>query len=166
MVQSEVAGRHRAAGSRPALSPTERAQLRSAHAVNPAAYDDYLKGRLYFVNEFNKPASLKRAQGYFEESIQKDPKFALAYAGLADTYVYLAFAGALSRDEAYRSAKEALAKALKLDDSIGEAHDTLGVLGAEFDWDWNAADREFNSCHRLSAELQLRGMRAAPFFLL
>jgi TolB-like protein/DNA-binding winged helix-turn-helix (wHTH) protein/Tfp pilus assembly protein PilF len=126
------------------LTPTQRAQLRSAHAVNPAAYDDYLRGRLYFVNEFTKPASLKKAQGYFEESIQKDPNFALAYAGLADTYVYLAFAGALTRDQAYRSAKEAVAKALKFDDSIGEAHDTLGVLNWEFDWDWSAADREFN----------------------
>jgi len=142
-VQSEVADAI-AQQVRAQLTPTERAQLRSAHAVNPGAYDDYLRGRLYFVNEFNKPASLKRAQGYFEESIQKDPKFALAYAGLADTYVYLAFAGALSKDEAYRSAKEALSTALKLDDSIGETYDTLGVLSSEFDWDWNAADREFD----------------------
>jgi TolB-like protein/DNA-binding winged helix-turn-helix (wHTH) protein/Tfp pilus assembly protein PilF len=142
-VQSEVADAI-AQQVRGQLTPTERAQFRSAHAVNPAAYDDYLRGRLYFVNEFNKPASLKRAQGYFQESIQKDSKFALAYAGLADTYVYLAFAGALNRDQAYRSAKEALAKALKLDDSIGEAYDTLGELSSEFDWDWNAADREFN----------------------
>jgi TolB-like protein/DNA-binding winged helix-turn-helix (wHTH) protein len=126
------------------LTPTEQAQLRSARAVNPAAYDDYLRGRLYFVNEYTKPDSLKRAQRYFEESIQKDPKFALAYAGLADTYVYLAFAGALTRDRAYQSAKQALATALKLDDSIGEAYDTLGVLSWRFDWDWNAADREFN----------------------
>jgi len=142
-VQSEVADAI-AQQVRAQLTPTERAQLRSAQAVNPAAYDDYLRGRLYFVNEFTKPASLKKAQGYFQDSIQKDPKFALAYAGLADTYVYLAFAGALTRDQAYRSAKEAVAKALKLDDSIGEAHDTLGVLSWQFDWDWNAADREFN----------------------
>jgi TolB-like protein/DNA-binding winged helix-turn-helix (wHTH) protein len=86
-VESEVADAI-AQQVRAQLAPTERAQLRSAHTVNPAAYDDYLKGRLYFVNEFNKSASLKRAQAYFEESIQKDPKFALAYAGLADTYVY------------------------------------------------------------------------------
>lgn len=142
-VQSEVADAI-AQQVRAQLTPTQRAQLRSVYAVNPAAYDDYLRGRLYFVNEFTKAASLKKAQVYFEESIQKDPKFALAYAGLADTYVYLAFAGALTRDEAYRSAKEALAKALKLDDSIGEAHDTLGVLSWHFDWDWKAADREFN----------------------
>jgi TolB-like protein/DNA-binding winged helix-turn-helix (wHTH) protein/Tfp pilus assembly protein PilF len=126
------------------LAPTRQAPLRSARAVNPDAYDDYLRGRLYFVNEFTKPDSLKRAQRYFEESIQNDPKFALAYAGLADTYVYLAFAGALPRDQAYQSAKEALATALKLDDSIGETYDTLGVLSWRFDGDWNAADREFN----------------------
>jgi TolB-like protein/DNA-binding winged helix-turn-helix (wHTH) protein/Tfp pilus assembly protein PilF len=126
------------------LTPTQQALIRRAHAVNPDAYDAYLRGRLYFVNEFTKPDSLKKAQHYFEESIQKDPNFALAYAGLADTYVFLAYAGALQKDQAYRSAKEALTKALELDDSIGEAYDTLGALSAFFDWDWDTADREFN----------------------
>jgi TolB-like protein/DNA-binding winged helix-turn-helix (wHTH) protein/Flp pilus assembly protein TadD len=126
------------------LTPTRQSQLRQGSAVNPAAYDAYLRGRLYFVNEFNKPDSLRKAQHYFEASLQQDPNFALAYAGLADTYVYLTFDGVMQKDEAYRSAKEALAKALQLDDSIGEAHDTLGVLNFVFDWDWNTADREFN----------------------
>jgi TolB-like protein/DNA-binding winged helix-turn-helix (wHTH) protein/Flp pilus assembly protein TadD len=126
------------------LTPQQQAQLRRADVVNPAAYDSYLKGRLYFTTEFTKPSSLKKAQQNFEESIQKDPNFALAYAGLADTYVFLAYSGALQRDPAYRSAKEALAKAQELDDSIGEAHDTLGVLSWRFDWNWDAAEREFN----------------------
>jgi TolB-like protein/DNA-binding winged helix-turn-helix (wHTH) protein/Tfp pilus assembly protein PilF len=126
------------------LTPQQRVQLRVAPSVNPAAYDAYLRGRLYFVTEFTKPDSLRKAQQDFEVSIQKDPNFALAYAGLADTYVYLAFAGALQKDQAYRSAKEAVAKALELDDSIGEAYDTLGLLSFEFDWDWDTADREFN----------------------
>ena len=126
------------------LTPKQQAQLRAAHPVNPAAYDAYLKGRLYFVNEFTKPDSLRKAQHYFQESVQQDPNFALAYAGLADAYVYLAFAGAMPRDQAYLSAKGALAKALALDDSIGEAHDTLGLLSSEFDWDWDTADREFS----------------------
>src|SRR5262249_10534261 len=86
------------------LAPQQVAQLRLANSVNPAAYDAYLKGRLYFTTEYTKPESLRKAQQYFEESIQKDPNFALAYAGLADTYVYLAFAGALPRDQAYQSA--------------------------------------------------------------
>jgi TolB-like protein/DNA-binding winged helix-turn-helix (wHTH) protein/Tfp pilus assembly protein PilF len=125
------------------LSPTQQSQLRVAHVVNPAAYDDYLRGRLYFTNEFAKPDSLRKAQHYFEDAMRKDPNFALAYAGLADTYVFLAYAGALPRDLAYRTAKDALAKALDMDDSIGEAYDTLGALSANFDWDWDTADREF-----------------------
>ena len=138
-VANAIAGQVRAQ-----LTPTQQVLIRRASAVDPAAYDAYLKGRLYFVNEFTKPDSLKKAQRYFEESIQKDPNFALAYAGLADTYVYLAFSGALQKDPAYHSAKQALAKALQLDDTIGEAHDTLGVLNWQFDWDWDAAEREFN----------------------
>jgi len=122
----------------------QQAQLRLAHAVNPAAYNAYLKGRLYFTNEYTKPDSLKKAQHLFEEAIQEDQDFALAYAGLADTYVYLAFSGALQKDAAYQAAKQMVAKALQLDDSIGEAHDTLGLLDADFDWDWEAADREFS----------------------
>src|ERR1700722_5310212 len=142
-LQGEVAGAI-AQQVRAQLTPQQQAQLRSAQEVNPAAYDAYLRGRLYFVNEFTKPSSLKKAQQDFEEAIQKDPNFALAYAGLADTYVYLAFSGALQKDLAYQSAKQALAKALQLDDTIGEAHDTLGVLYWQFDWDRDAAEREFN----------------------
>ena len=142
-LQDEVA-RSIAEQVRAQLSPTQQHELRSAHPVNPAAYDAYLRGQLYFVNEFTKPASLRKAQHYFEESLQKDPNFALAYAGLGDTYIYLAFAGALPRDQAYPLAKQYLAKALELDDSIGEAHDALGELSWEFDWDRDAADREFN----------------------
>ena len=126
------------------LSATQQARLRLAHAVNPAAYNDYLRGRFYFDNGFTKPDSLMKAQQYFEESIQTDPNFAPAYAGLANTYLYSAFAGILQKDRAYRSAKEALAKAMELDDSVGEAHDTLAVLKWRFEWDWEAADHEFN----------------------
>ena len=126
------------------LTPQQHADLRSARPVNPAAYDDYLRGRFYFTTEFTKPVSLKKAQRYFEDAIKKDPDFALAYAGLADTDVYLALSGTISRDRAYRSAKDATRKAQELDDSIGELHDTLGVLSWLFEWDWDAAEREFN----------------------
>ena len=113
----------------------QQARLRLAHAVNPAAYDDYLRGRFHFDNGFTKPDSLMKAQQYFEESIQTDPNFAPAYAGLASTYLYSAFAGILQKDRAYRSAKEALAKAMELDDIVGEAQDTLAVLKWRFEWD-------------------------------
>ena len=137
-------GRAIAQEVRAKLSPTQQARLQVAHAVNPAAYDAYLRGRFYFDYWFTKPGSLKKAQQYFEASIQTDPNFAPAYAGLANTYAYSAFTRALPKDQAYRSAKEALAKALQLDDGLGEAYDTLGLLSSQFDWDWAAADRAFN----------------------
>jgi TolB-like protein/DNA-binding winged helix-turn-helix (wHTH) protein/Tfp pilus assembly protein PilF len=164
-LQSEVAEAI-AQEVRAQITPEQRALIRRAHAVNPDAYDAYLKGRLYFVNEFTKPDSLKKAQRYFEESIQKDPNFALAYAGLADAYVYLAFAGALPRDQAYRSAKGALAKSLALDDSIGEAHDTLGLLSSEFDWDWDTADREFSRAIALAPSYSCAHEDRATFLAL
>src|SRR5579863_3085589 len=126
------------------LTASQQSQLRHGAAVNPAAYDAYLRGRLYFVNGFSNPDSIHKAQSFFEAALQQDPNFALAYAGMADSYVYLAFAGGMPRDQAYQSAKVAVAKALQLDDTIGEAHDTLGLLASQFDWDWDAADREFS----------------------
>jgi tetratricopeptide (TPR) repeat protein len=101
--------------------------------VNPDAYEAYLRGRYYLSNQFTMEQPLNMAKSYFEESIRKDPGFALAYSGLADSYVYLALFGHLSPELAYRSAKEALRKALELDDSIGEAHDTLGTLSWRFE---------------------------------
>ncbi|HEY4740724.1 MAG TPA: tetratricopeptide repeat protein [Candidatus Acidoferrales bacterium] len=148
------------------LTPQQQAELRAAHVVNPLAYDAYLKGRLYFVTEFTKADSLRKAQHYFQESLKQDPNFALAYAGLADTYVYLAFANALPKDQAYQSAKGALAKAVALDDSIGEAHDTLGVLSADFDWDWDNADREFSRAIALAPSYSCAHEDRATFLAL
>jgi TolB-like protein/Tfp pilus assembly protein PilF len=126
------------------LTPQQQVRLRSARPVNPEAYEAYLRGRFSITTEFTTQQRLKTAQRYFEESIQKDPGFALAYARLADCYVYLAFFRQLSPEDAYRPAKEALHKALELDDSIGEGHATLALLSWRHEWDWAAAEREFN----------------------
>jgi tetratricopeptide (TPR) repeat protein len=145
-LQSEVA-QAIARQVRAQLTPQQQARFRrSARSVNPEAYEAYLRGRYYLSNQFTMAQPLNMAKSYFEESIRKDPGFALAYSGLADSYVYLAFfgQGLLPPDRAYRSAKEALRKAVELDDSIGEAHDTLGLLSWRFEWDWDAAEREFN----------------------
>jgi TolB-like protein/DNA-binding winged helix-turn-helix (wHTH) protein/Flp pilus assembly protein TadD len=128
------------------LTPQQRAQLRSARAVDPEAYEAYLRGRYYLTNQYTMTQPLNSAKSYFEESVRKDPGFALGYSGLADAYVYLAFygQGQLPPDRAYRSAKDALQKAVQLDDSIGEVHDTLGQLNWRFDWNWEGAEKEFN----------------------
>jgi TolB-like protein/DNA-binding winged helix-turn-helix (wHTH) protein/Flp pilus assembly protein TadD len=128
------------------LTPQQQAQFRAARPLNPDAYEPYLRGRYYLSNQFTNASALNTAKSNFEESIRKDPSFALAYSGLADSFVYLAFfgQGLLPPDRDYGSAKEALRKAVELDDSIGEAHDTLGLLAWRFEWNWNAAEREFN----------------------
>jgi tetratricopeptide (TPR) repeat protein len=126
------------------ITPAQHEQMSRARAVDPAAYDAYIQGRLYFTTEYTKPASLRKAQQLFEDAIRKDPGFALAYAGLADTYVYLAYDGAMPKDQAYTAAKKLVAKAMELDDSIGEAWDTQGALEWNFNWDWDGADRAFS----------------------
>ena len=78
-------GRAIAQEIRAKLGATQQSPVHTAHAVNPPAYDDYLKGRFYFDNGYTKPDSLKKAQQYFEHSIQADPGFAQAYAGVANT---------------------------------------------------------------------------------
>jgi len=142
-LQSEVAEAI-AEQIRAQLTPELRARLHSAPQVNPEAYEAYLRGRFYLTTEFTKPQALKMAQRLFEESIRKDPHFALAYAGLADSYVYLGFSHQLTPEFAERSAEDAVNKALELDDSIGEAHDTLGVLNWRYKGNWDTAEREFN----------------------
>jgi tetratricopeptide (TPR) repeat protein len=142
-LQSEVA-QAIAKEVRAQFTPQQEAHLRGARTVNPEAYEAYLRGRYYLSNQFTTEHPLNVAKSYFEESIQKDPGFALAYSGLADSYVYLAFFRQLSPEGAYKPAKEALRRALELDDSIGEAHDTLGLLSWRSEWNWDAAEREFN----------------------
>ncbi|MGC2195469.1 MAG: tetratricopeptide repeat protein, partial [Terriglobales bacterium] len=126
------------------LTPQQQARVSSGYAVNTGAYEAYLRGRSYITSDFLTPQNLRTAQRYFEESIQKDPGFALGYVGLADCYVYLALFDQVSPEHAYRPAQEALRKAMELDDSIGEAHATLALLKWRQDWDWAATEREFN----------------------
>jgi TolB-like protein/DNA-binding winged helix-turn-helix (wHTH) protein/Flp pilus assembly protein TadD len=148
-LQSEVA-QAIAQQVRAQVTPQQRANLRSARPVNPEAYDSYLRGRYYLSNQFTAAQPLNVAKGYFEQALRKDPEFALAYSGLADSHVYLAFFGKGAPSSSFRSAEEALQHALTLDDRIGEAHDTQGVLDWRYNWNWDAAEREFNQALILS----------------
>jgi tetratricopeptide (TPR) repeat protein len=104
------------------LTPREQAALKRAQAVNPEAYQSYLKGR-YFWNK-RTPDGLKAALAYFNQAIEEDPKYAKAYSGLADTYALLGDwqYGVMSMKEALPKAKAAAIKALELDSSLSEAH--------------------------------------------
>ena len=124
--------------------PTELAALRrNARAVNADAYEAYLKGR-YFWNK-RTADGLSKARQYFDEAVAKAPDYAPAYSGLADTYALLGDwqYGVMTPKEALPAAKAAAIKALALDNTLGEAHTSLGFVLSGFDWDWPSADKEF-----------------------
>ena len=142
-LQSEVA-QAIAQQVRVQLTPQQQARLNSVQVVNPAAYEAYLKGRFYESASFATPQAIRNAQRYYEEAIQKDPGLAVAYVGLAKCYENLGSYRWVPPQDAYRPAKEALNKALRLDETLGEAHTELGWLSWRYDWDWPTAEREFN----------------------
>ncbi len=123
------------------LTPQERARFTHARPVNPEAHDAYLKG-LYFWN-LRTEQNLKKGIEYFQQAIEKDPAYALAYVGLADSYIVLGEHGAMASRDAFPRAKAASRKALELDETLGEAHTSLGAAKADYDWDWAGAEEEF-----------------------
>src|SRR5882724_7340171 len=124
------------------VTPQQQARANSSRAVNPEAYDAYLRGRSYITSASLTTQDLKAAKPYFEEAIRKDPGLALGYVGLADCYVYLAIFHEISPASAVGPAREALRKAMELDESVGQGHATLAMLAWLQDWDWAGAGRE------------------------
>jgi tetratricopeptide (TPR) repeat protein len=143
MLQSEVA-QAIAQQVRAQLTPQQRARLASARAVNPVAYDAYLRGDSYLRLTKQTAENLTTAQNYFENAIQKDSGFALAYVALAHCYMQLGSFRWVPPQNSYWHAKEAIRKAIELDDSLAEAHTALGWLSWRYDWDWRTAEREFS----------------------
>jgi serine/threonine protein kinase/Tfp pilus assembly protein PilF len=129
------------------LTPQQQARLGSAQGVNPQAYEAFLKGR---SSNGVTLKGLKEAQAYFEDAVQKDPSFALAYVGLADCYVNLGGFRWLAPQEAYRHANEMIRKAVELNPNLGDAHSTLGWLSWRYEWDWATAEREFKRALELN----------------
>jgi TolB-like protein/DNA-binding winged helix-turn-helix (wHTH) protein/Flp pilus assembly protein TadD len=125
------------------VNPQEQAALRNVTVVNPAAYTSYLKGR-YFWNK-RTADGLRVALAYFSQAIDEDSRYARAYSGLADTYALLGDwqYAVMTPKEALPKAKAAAIKALELDDSLGEAHNSLAFCLDGFDWDFDAAGKEF-----------------------
>jgi TolB-like protein/DNA-binding winged helix-turn-helix (wHTH) protein/Tfp pilus assembly protein PilF len=132
------------------VTPQEQAALKSVEVVNPVAYESYLKGR-YFWNK-RTADELRVALAYFNQAIEQDPNYARSYSGLADTYALLGDwqYAAMSPKEAFPKAKAAAIKALELDSSLGEAHNSLAFVLDGFDWDLEAAGREFRRAIELS----------------
>jgi len=125
------------------LTTEERRRLAKRYTENTEAYHAYLKGRHFWNKRTDE--SVRQGIEYFKQAIDADPSYALAYAGLADAYVILGSFGiaTLPPGEAFPKAKAAAIKALEIDDSLAEAHASLAICLASYDWDWPAAEKEF-----------------------
>src|SRR5438094_375045 len=122
------------------LTSEEKTRLNKTSVTNPEAYQLYLKGR-YHANQ-TTAAELKKGIEYFQQAIDKEPGYALAYAGLADSYSSPGGGwNYLSPSDSFPKAKAAARKALELDDTLAEAHAAL-AYATFFDWDWPSAERE------------------------
>jgi TolB-like protein/DNA-binding winged helix-turn-helix (wHTH) protein/Tfp pilus assembly protein PilF len=129
------------------LTPKERSLLMQVHSVDPDAYDAALRG-WYWWNQFG-PEGMRKARDYFQKAIAKDPSYALAYAGLAESFIGLSF-GDLPRNEAFTRAREAAAKALVLDPSLAEAHVALAHIKLLNGWDWAGTEAEYKQATAIS----------------
>jgi len=128
------------------LTAPDQQQLQKRYTQNAEAYDLYLKGRF----SWNRRQGFKKSIDYYNQAIEKDPNFALAYAGLADAYALLPGASAASPEDAYPKAKAAALKALELDETLAEAHTSLALLLDVSDFDLPASCREFQRAIELN----------------
>jgi TolB-like protein len=123
------------------LTQQERTRLGQARRVDPEAHEAYLKGR-YLMNR-RTIESLERALVLFERAIERDPTYAPAFSGLADTYNILADFNHLPPEVVFPRARAAAERALALDDQLAEAHVSLAYLLVSQEWNWEGAEREF-----------------------
>jgi serine/threonine-protein kinase len=131
------------------LTQNEKAALLSeSRSINPEAHEAYLAGRYYW----NKRTAegLEKSISYLEKATAKDPKYALAYAALADSYHLLPELSNVSVAEAFPKARTAALTALDIDDSVGEAHSALANIKEDYDWDWKGAEVEYKRAIELS----------------
>jgi TolB-like protein/Tfp pilus assembly protein PilF len=126
----------------------EKVKLVKRYTDNLEAYKLYLKGRYFWNKRYD--IGVKKGLEYFQQAIEKDKDFALAYSGLADCYLILSWYGGFFQEEAYQKAMEAALKALEIDDMLGEAHTSLAFIKLLADWDWTSSDREFKRAIELN----------------
>ena len=124
------------------LTVDEKKRLTKRYTENTEAYHLYLKGR-YYENKFFNEAAIRRAIECFQQAIDCNPTYALAYAGLADCYIKLSTFNVTPSKEGFAKARAAVLKALEIDDTLAEAHTSLARIKSSFDWDFPAAEEEF-----------------------
>ena len=133
------------------LTPQEREHLAHVQPVNPDAYNAYLLGA-YHANKRN-PEAIDKGIEYFQQAIRIDPKYAMAYAGLAQAYIERDIWGGLGIGKSGDQVRAATLKALELDADLAEAHVLLAHIHFQYDWDWQGAEAEFKRAFELNSNL-------------
>jgi tetratricopeptide (TPR) repeat protein len=123
------------------LNADERRNLVKKYTSNTEAYQLYLKGRFFWSKL--TPEDLKKSLDLYSQAIEIDPGYALAYAGLADSYNLLGSYGIWPMAESHPKARAAAEKALEIDSELAEAHASLAAVIADYYWDWDEADKHF-----------------------
>ncbi|HKO04277.1 MAG TPA: protein kinase [Candidatus Acidoferrales bacterium] len=147
-LQGEVA-RAIAGEIRAKLTPDEQRRLSNNRKVDPEVHQLYLRGRFYW-NKRNRE-DIGKGLEYFQEVVHKDPEYALGYVGIADSYLLLGQWGFMAPREAYPQLKEAAEHALRMDESLGEAHAPLAYYLRVYEMDWQGAEREFKRAIELNS---------------
>ncbi len=130
------------------LTGEQLLRLSRRRTADPEAYQLYIKGRFHWNQR--SPEGLDKAVGYFEQAVRKDPRYALAWVGLADAHnLRSLYAGEPPR-QAFPKAEAALEQALRIEEGLGEAHAALANLRSLYHWDWPGAEREFRRAIELS----------------
>ncbi len=130
------------------LTGEEKTRLAKRQTENTEAYQLYLKGRYYWNRRTTE--GLNKSIEYFQQAIEKDPNYALAYAGLADSYNLLPFYRAMSPNDALPKGKAAVTKALEIDDTLAQAHNSLAWVKGFYELDWAGAEREYKRAIELN----------------
>ena len=144
-----------------AIAPSQNVTARRQSTI-AEAYEHYLRGR-YFWSK-GTADQLQKAMDHFRQAIDMDASYALAYAGLADTYTLLGADGFMAVNEAYPLGRTAAMKALALDDTLGEAHNSLAAITADYYWDWAEAEAHFKRAIDLTPNGEA-ALRSYSFFL-
>ncbi len=148
VIQSDIA-KSVADKLRSILSPEEIKQIEKQPTRNAVAYDYYLMGRYFWNNRIQ--SSLEKSAKYFEKAIEIDSNYALAYAGLADTYYARAFWGWIPREAGYEKARKMAELALQMDSNLPEAYAVLGIVSYFGYWEWEEARKLFEQALKIDS---------------
>jgi TolB-like protein/Tfp pilus assembly protein PilF len=140
LLQSEIA-RDVSSKLKTKLSGADVAKVEKNYTANPEAYQLYLKGKFYWNKRTGE--SLKQAAELYRQAIEKDPNYALAYSGLAETYVLFSSYDVAPANDSMPQAKAAALRALAIDDSLAEAHNALGFYLSNYEWDRDGSEKEY-----------------------